>query len=180
MELLEASRDQQPFFLCVDSYDPHEPWEPPQEYVDLYAGPYDAPEPHLPAYGASDYLSERELQRMRDLYAAEVTMVDRWLGRFLDRAADLKLMDNTLFVLLSDPGVGEEHGFTGKVSSELYPELVDIPFLVRHPEVRGVGRESDYFASTHEVSPTICPVKPSRDHRLPSSSGLARTACGEH
>lgn len=156
MELLESSKEQQPFFLCVDSYDPHEPWDPPREYVDLYAEPYDGPEPYLPAYGKSDYLSERELQRMRKLYAAEVTMVDRWLGRFLERAADLELMDNTLFVLLSDHGVGlGEHGFTGKVSSELYPELVDIPFLIRHPEGRGAGRESDYFASTHDVSPTI-------------------------
>lgn len=156
MELLEASKEQQPFFLCVDSYDAHEPWDPPQEYIDLYSEPYDGPEPYLPAYGSSDYLTERQLQRMRSLYAAEVTMVDRWLGRFMDHAADLNLMDNTLFVLLSDHGVGlGEHGFTGKVSSELYPELVDVPFLIRHPEGKGAGRESDYFASTHDVTPTI-------------------------
>lgn len=156
MELLEASKDQQPFFLCVDSYDVHEPWDPPQQYIDLYGEPYDGLEPYLPAYGSSDYLTGRELERMRTLYAAEVTMVDRWLGRFMDRAADLGLMDNTLFVLLSDHGVGlGEHGFTGKVSSELYPELVDVPFLIRHPEGKGAGQESDYFASTHDVSPTI-------------------------
>lgn len=156
MELLEASTDQQPFFLCVDSYDAHEPWDPPQEYIDLYGEPYDGPEPYLPAYGSSDYLTERELQRMRTLYAAELTMVDRWLGRFMQRATDLGLMDNTLFVLLSDHGVGlGEHGFTGKLSSELYPELVDVPFLIRHPEGKSAGETSNYFASTHDVSPTI-------------------------
>lgn len=156
MELLEASDRQQPFFLCVDVYDPHEPWDPPQSYVDLYGEPYDGPEPYLPAYGPSDYLSERELRRMRHLYAAEVTMVDRWLGRFMDKAEDLEMMDNTMFILLSDHGVGlGEHGFTGKVASELYPELVDIPFLIRHPEGRGAGTTSEYFASTHDVTPTI-------------------------
>jgi len=156
MELLEASEEQQPFFLCVDSYDAHEPWDPPRQYVDLYGEPYDGPEPYLPAYGSSDYLTGRELERMRSLYAAEVTMVDRWLGRFMQRAEDLGLMQNTLFVLLSDHGVGlGEHGFTGKVSSELYPELVDVPFLIRRPDGAGAGEQSDFFASTHDIPPTI-------------------------
>ena len=93
---------------------------------------------------------------MRTLYAAEVTMVDRWLGRFMEKAEDLDLMDNTMFVLLSDHGVGlGEHGFTGKVSSELYPELVDIPFMIRHPGGQRAGEQSEYHASTHDVLPTI-------------------------
>ena len=29
MEFLEAARGDQPFFLLVDNYDPHEPWDPP-------------------------------------------------------------------------------------------------------------------------------------------------------
>lgn len=156
MELLEAAGEQQPFFLTVDVYDPHEPWDPPQSYIDLYAEPYDGPEPYLPAYGSSDYLSGRELERMRTLYAAEVTLVDRWLGRFMEKAEDLGMRENTMFILLSDHGVGlGEHGFTGKVSSELYPELVDIPFMIRDPEGRRAGETSDYFASTHDVTPTI-------------------------
>lgn len=156
MELLEAANGQQPFFLTVDAYDPHEPWDPPASYTDLYGEPYDGPEPYLPAYGPSDYLSERELERMRNLYAAEVTMVDSWLGRFMQKAEDLNMMHNTLFVLLSDHGVGlGEHGFTGKVSSELYPELTDVPFMIRHPEGQAAGQTSDYFASTHDVLPTI-------------------------
>jgi arylsulfatase A-like enzyme len=93
---------------------------------------------------------------MRALYAAEVTMTDRWLGRFLDRVDDLGLAENTMLVVLSDHGVAlGEHGYTGKPFPALYPELTDIPFLIRHPEGRGAGDISDYYASIHDVAPTV-------------------------
>ena len=33
---LEQNHDRGPFFLYVDIFDPHEPWDPPAHYVDLY------------------------------------------------------------------------------------------------------------------------------------------------
>lgn len=155
-ELLEAGREMQPFFMTVDSYDVHEPWDPPKKYVDLYDDDYNGPEPYVPSYGSSDYLTERQIERMRALYAAEVTMVDTWLGRFLDKAEDLGLADNTLFVLLSDHGVMlGEHGFVGKKATATYTELVNVPFMIRHPEGKGSGEKSGYYASTHDVAPTV-------------------------
>jgi hypothetical protein len=35
----------QPFFLVVDNYDPHEPWDTPEEYVKMYDGPTTARNP---------------------------------------------------------------------------------------------------------------------------------------
>lgn len=155
-ELLEAARELQPFFMVLDSYDVHEPWDPPKKYVDLYDDAYDGPEPYIPSYGSSDYLTERQLKRMQALYAAEVTMVDTWLGRFLEKAGDLGLEGNTLFVLLSDHGVMlGEHGVVGKKAFATYQELVNVPFLIRHPEGKGAGEESGYYASTHDVTPTV-------------------------
>ena len=154
--LLKAAREQQPFFMVVDSYDVHEPWDPPEKYVKLYDDGYDGPEPYLPAYGSSDYLTERQLERMCALYAAEVTMLDAWLGRFLDKAADLRLDDNTLFVLLSDHGIMlGEHRVVGKKASDMYEETVRVPFLIRHPEGKSAGEENGYYASTHDVAPTV-------------------------
>jgi arylsulfatase A-like enzyme len=48
-----------------------------------------------------------------------------------------------------------EHGFTGKPYNALWPELTDIPFLIRSPDGKGGGETSDYYASTHDVAPTI-------------------------
>src|SRR5690606_7129306 len=98
--LLENLPPDRPFFLTIDSFDPHEPWDAPPRYVALYDdADYDEPEPVTPSYGDSAYLSDRQLQRMRALYAAEVTMMDRWLGFFLERLDGMGLLDSTAVIL---------------------------------------------------------------------------------
>jgi arylsulfatase A-like enzyme len=158
-QLLEAAAklpEGQPFFLVVDAYDPHEPWDPPEEYANMYSDGYQGLEPYLPSSGPSDWMTEAQLERMHALYSGEVTMMDRWLGRFLDKMDETGLSEDTLLVLLSDHGHAfGEHGYAGKVVTALYPELTDIAFVVRHPEGKRAGETSDYFASTHDVAPTI-------------------------
>jgi arylsulfatase A-like enzyme len=155
-EILEVASEGPPFFMVVDSYDPHPPNDPPEEYVSLYDEPYDGLEPYSPVQGPSDYLTERQLQRIRALYAGETTMMDRWLGRFLDKMEELGLFENTLLVLLSDHGVAfGEHGITGKPHYALWPEVTDVIFLVRHPDGKTGGQTSDFYASTHDVTPTV-------------------------
>ena len=88
--------------------------------------------------------------------SAEVTLADRWLGNFLRRARDLGVMRDTLLVVISDHGhLLGEHGFVGKLHYALWPELTDIVFMVRHPEGKRAGETSDFYASTHDVAPTI-------------------------
>ena len=83
-------------------------------------------------------------------------MADRWLGNFLQKPHDLGVMDNSLLLVISDHGHAlGEHGYIGKVHHELYPELTDIVLMIRHPEGKGAGETSDYYASTHDVAPTI-------------------------
>jgi arylsulfatase A-like enzyme len=157
MDALEAAAgENRPFFLVADCYDPHEPWDPPEEYVSLYDEGYNGKEPLDDNYGSDDYLTDRQLLRMRALYAAEVTMMDRWLGKFIERAHDLGVMEKTLFVVVSDHGhLLGEHGYTGKLAYALYPELTDIVFMVRRPQGDGAGQSSDFYVSTHDVAPTI-------------------------
>ena len=156
MDYLEVAREAQPFFLVVDSFDPHEPWDPPKKYINLYDEGYRGPEPIVPNYDVAGWISEPEIQRMRNLYAANVTLADRWLGNFLEKADDLGLMENTLLVVLSDHGIAlAEHDATGKPFFALWPELTDIPFFVRYPGGEGAGETSDYYASTHDVMPTV-------------------------
>ena len=156
MEFLEAAREDQPFFLVVDNYDPHEPWDTPEKYISLYDEGYSGPEPMTSSSGSSDWLTERQLKRMHARYSAEVTMADRWLGNFLDRMEELNLFENTMLILFSDHGHAfGEHGFAGKVPAALYPELTDTVFFIRHPGGKGAGQTNDYYASTHDVAPTV-------------------------
>jgi arylsulfatase A-like enzyme len=155
-DFLQTADKGEPFFLLVDCFDPHEPWDPPEKYVSLYDEGYSGPEPIVPEYGDAGWIGERELERMRALYAAEVTMTDRWFGNFLDKMYSTGLAENTLLVVLSDHGVAlGEHDATGKPFWALWPELTDIPFFIRHPEGKGAGQTSDFYASTHDVAPTV-------------------------
>jgi arylsulfatase A-like enzyme len=142
-DLLEATSEGHPFFLVVDSYDPHAPYDPPEEYASLYDDPHDGSEPYLAFHGPSDLFSVRQLDRMRALYAGEVTMVDRWLGRFLEEMDRLGLFANILLILLSDHGVAHgEHGIVGKPTLALWPEVTGVPLLVRPPLAEGPGRRA--------------------------------------
>jgi arylsulfatase A-like enzyme len=160
--LLEEGARRRPFALVVDTFEPHEPWTPPRRYVDMYGDPdYRGPEPARPYYApVSRYLDPGEaatlVPRMRALYAAEVTMTDRWLGVFLDRLHDLRLERDTVVALVSDHGIFVgDHGLTGKVATRLHPELIHVPLILVDPEGRRAGRTSRYFASTHDVAPTL-------------------------
>ena len=69
---------------------------------------------------ASNWLSASErgpvLGRLRDLYSAEVTMTDRWLGRYMERFHELELHENTVVV----PG-----GWDETVALEVDVDAVD-------------------------------------------------------
>jgi arylsulfatase A-like enzyme len=145
-----------PFFLLIDSFDPHEPWDPPRYYTDLYDPGYEGTEVITPKYGASDYLTAAELRHMRALYAGEVTMTDRWLGHFVDQLRATGVLDDTLLIVTADHGhqLGE-HGLTGKISWGLHPELMDVPLIVRRPGGDGAGTTCDALAQAHDLAPTI-------------------------
>jgi len=104
------------FFLLVDTWDPHEPWDAPDYYTSLYLPDYAGGE-LFPAYRkvSEAGLSEQELELGRALYRGEVTMVDRWIGFLLDKLRVLGIEDRTVVFFLSDHGFYfGEHDYFGK------------------------------------------------------------------
>ena len=54
---------------------------------------------------------------MRELYAAEITFVDEWIGRLMNKLADEKLLDETVVYYISDHGLTlGENGVVGKTA----------------------------------------------------------------
>jgi arylsulfatase A-like enzyme len=159
---IDWARTRQPFALVIDSFDAHEPWDVPANLRQVY-GPADVPgvEPIMPyPTPAAKYaplgLSQGLLHRMRELYAAEVTMVDTWLGHFVDRLANLGLLHNTLLIVTSDHGVLlGEYGWVGKRYSEIHSELSHVPLAILHPSGKGRGKSTRYWASHHDIGPTV-------------------------
>jgi arylsulfatase A-like enzyme len=104
------------FFLYVDTWDPHEPWDAPEYYTALYKPDYDG-RTLYPSYGkwADAGLTEEDVRLAHATYCGEVTMVDRWIGHLLDKLDILGLTDSTIVIFVSDHGFYfGEHGYFGK------------------------------------------------------------------
>jgi arylsulfatase A-like enzyme len=168
MSALDELKDRQPFFLGVDSFDPHEPFDAPPLYVRMIEGdkgPLGIQKrgvlPIQPFLTPASRLSKIDidpetLELVRDLYAAELTFADRWIGKLLNKLDDLGLADNTVVYYLSDHGVTlGEHGIIGKSTPRPYPEIHHVPYMIKDPTGRLAGETSGYFASTHDVARTI-------------------------
>jgi arylsulfatase A-like enzyme len=148
------------FFLYIDMWDPHEPFDCPWYDYQLYGDPgYDGDWILYPNYGRATYLTEAERQNARDLYAGQVTLVDRWVGYFLDLAERLGLFEDTLILWTTDHGhLFGEHGLWGKSGAELgrlYEITTRIPLLVYHPQGRGAGQRVQGIVQPPDLFPSI-------------------------
>jgi arylsulfatase A-like enzyme len=180
---LERHHDER-FFLYVDTWDPHEPWDAPDYYTRLYRPDYDGRRLY-PAYGKYEEagLTQEDVALAHDTYCGEVTMVDFWVGRLLDKLEVLGLRENTAVFFTSDHGFYfGEHGYFGKAEwvhearpvisedsilpdwlseswlltvapSPLYRELTNLPLVARVPGVPP-GRRSAMTAAP-DLAPTL-------------------------
>ncbi len=154
-EWLDHNAGHENFFLWVDSFDPHEPWDPPQHYVDMYDPGYEGPKITWPAFGEiADAFTEAEKTNVKALYAGEVTMADRWIGRVLEKVDDLGLRDNTAVIIMSDHGFDFfEHGYIGKRA--IYPEVIRTVQMVRMPDGAGAGERISELTQHPDFAPSV-------------------------
>lgn len=161
---LEENWKAAPFFLWVDFFDPHEPWDPPEYLVKRYDPDYTGIPMLHPNYGRSSDYTVEELKNLWAHYAAESELVDRYIGRMLQKVTDLQLWDETIVVVTSDHGFSiGEHERTGKSNINdrdnrywpIYPEISHIPFLIAGGEVRK-GESSQLIGQPIDILPTLC------------------------
>jgi arylsulfatase A-like enzyme len=159
---LELNYDQHDrWFLHVDTFDPHEPWDPPRWYTDLYDPGWQGGEIPGVAYVQNrakhpSELTKEQLKHLRALYAGEVSLVDRWVGRLLEKVGDLGLFEDTLIIFTSDHGTYlGEHGWIGK-RGQLYEEVAHIPLIIRPPDSLGcAANRTSALVQPTDLMPTI-------------------------
>lgn len=123
-----------PWMLWVESFDPHEPWDAPQWYEDMYDPGYKGISYRYPIYGPASTYTKSELNHMRACYAGEATLVDRWVGHLLESIERMGLLENTCVVFTADHGICVgDHGWTGKNAPPLYEEVAHTPLIVHMP-----------------------------------------------
>jgi len=152
---LEQNHDADPFFLVVESFDPHEPWFVPE----WYRRQYDDSESHeqvISFYRDISDLSPAVLRRTRANYSGLVTMCDRWFGHLYATLSALGKLDDTMVIVTSDHGhsIGDRN-YMGKRGYPSAPEVYDVPLLIRHPQGIGAGKRCDMLVQHQDIGATI-------------------------
>lgn len=153
--LEENARTHERFFLMVDEFDPHEPFDCPEEHWRRYDPDWRGPKDfYWPVYGRNEY-TEAEVRHLRARYAGKVTLADRYLGQLLDRMDDYGLWENTALFLMTDHGhfLGE-HGWWGKPGCPQYRAISHLPFFAYLPGAKG-NRRTTALATHVDLHATI-------------------------
>jgi len=184
------------FYLQVESFDVHEPFDVPEPYRSMYGDSkrcgdgggrdrFNIWPPYQDVAQLRRFMAEateEELDFIRAQYAGKLTMVDRWFGELLDALDRQGLWDETVLIVTTDHGhdLGQR-GVFGKQWPH-FDSHANIPLLVWHPDYPGEGRSTAALTSTVDLFATVleamgAPV-PAMTHSrsfLPVLSGDAPT-----
>ena len=168
-ELGRLSQQDVPWCLFVGPVGPHDPFNVPQKFVDMY----DPDEIELPPSFHDtledkprvvqrqrrqlwDQLSEDEVRESIAHYWAFCTLEDALLGEVLAALDATGQADNTLVIFMSDHGdYCGAHGLYLK-GVAAFREAYHIPCIMRWPEgIRRPGREVGEFVTLADFAPTF-------------------------
>jgi len=153
LENTHGQRDEnKPFFMIWSLNPPHNPWTEEHtrmEFFDLYTHngvvEYDKLLTHKNA--------DAKAGKHAPYYFANVSAVDYFIGKVLDKLEEQNLSENTIIVFSSDHGeMLGSHGHQGKPHPET--EAFNIPFIVKWGD-KLKHRIENLILSVPDVMPTI-------------------------
>jgi len=156
MRWLDRNTDEKPFYLLVESFAPHEYWDPHDDYYHLYMkSKYDGPK-LISSPGTTENLSDVEVEHVKALYSGYVTMVDHWIGRLLDKVESMGLLEKTLVVFTGDHGtlVGEQRQIH-KGERRMRDQVNHVPLLVWDPRESHDGKRIGGFVQHTDIVPSL-------------------------
>lgn len=156
MTWLDRNTGEQPFYLHIESFAPHEYWDPFDDYYRLYMKKnYSGPRLVSPP-GTRENLSAIEFEHVRALYAGYVTMVDAWIGKFMDKVGQMGLLNNSVIVFVGDHGtmMGEQ-GQIHKRANRMRRQVNRVPLLVRDPREPHNGKRVAGFVQHTDIAPSL-------------------------
>lgn len=171
-KFMDSLEKGQPFFLWVSFAEPHNPYQVPDPYFDLFP-PNELP----PLNGSIQDLEEKgerftwlrnvwekvlgedienRIARARSNYHGMLRLIDDQFKRLTEGLKERELEENTIVIYLSDHGdfVGE-YGLIRK-GPDLPDVLCRIPFIWKGPGIKSIGRTSEGYVSIVDILPTLC------------------------
>ena len=156
-----------PFCMFVGTQGPHDPYIPPQKFLDMYDiddiklpdSFYDKMDDKPALYRRTrdrfDQLTEREHKEALRRYLAFCTYEDYLFGQLLDVVEQRGLWDDTIILYLSDHGdYAGAHGLWAK-GLPCFREAYNICAIAGGGGIRHSGRVENSLVSIADFAPTI-------------------------
>lgn len=173
MPWLDRHKDE-PFFLYVQSTDPHAPYQPPADFEAKFADPSATAEFNrqytalrlIRAYGGGATVNAAEIRakgidpavytkRAIDRYDGEIANNDASIEALVGKIRDLGVLDNTLVIVASDHGEEFwEHGL-GAHGHSLYQELIHSVLVMWNPRLLPQPRRVAEPVQLIDIMPTV-------------------------
>lgn len=171
-DFIDSLKKEKPFFAWVSFAEPHNPYQVPAPYFDMF------PPEALPKTqtSAADLAAkgdrfpwvrgcweeafgkdiDKHIQRTRSNYHGMLRLIDDQFKRLVDGLKERGVYDNTIIVYLSDHGdFSGEYGLIRK-GPDLPEVLTRIPMAWHVPTLPAQGRKGGCFVNIVDVFPTLC------------------------
>jgi arylsulfatase len=174
---LDRYKGTEPFFLQIGIPGPHPPYDPTQDYIDMYKD-RDLPEAirdpaaidrqpsalkklrqqHIAVdHDAVVHLENptpEQMRRQREYYFANVSMIDTQVGKLIEALEQRGVLEDTVIIFTSDHGdCLNDHGHSQKWT--MYEPSVRVPAIVWSPGRIQSGKAVDDLVSHFDFGPTI-------------------------
>ncbi|MDF1512672.1 MAG: sulfatase-like hydrolase/transferase [Anaerolineae bacterium] len=162
-EFLEKVPDDFPWHYFVSFVGPHDPFDPPTEYADLYRNTTVPPAIQDNLEGKPRYIQGRDLGLSKDeisvtrrQYCASIQTIDDSVGWMLEALEHRGMLENTVVVFSSDHGeMLGDHGVYTK--STAYESAIRVPLLIAGSGIEG-GWASEALVELIDINPTLCEI----------------------
>ena len=174
----------QPFCLDVHFFGPHLPYFLPDEWFDLidpaevalpesFGDPLIGKPPiqlNYAAYWSTSSFTNEQWKKLIAVYWGYVAMIDFEIGRIMDAARELGVLDDTALFFCADHGEFTGAHRLNDKGPMMYEDIYNIPFIARIPGVSAVGRSTAFVSLIDLPAPAPVlgrvPQGPFRPHRL--------------
>lgn len=154
-DFLETNRGQGDWLLQLECFDPHEPFEAPERFRQMFGADGNQPVLDWPRYAAVQE-SPEEVARIRASYSALVAMCDEYFGRLLDWMDANDSWNDTALILTTDHGyLLGEHEWWAKNKMPYYEEISHLPLMIWQPSCDQPGQRIGNLTQTTDLMPTL-------------------------
>ena len=155
LDFIEKSHEYDNWYMQIETFDPHEPFCTPKEFIAKVCDPDAIGELDWPPYSPVREVEE-EIESFRNHYLGLLAFCDESLGKVLDLFDKYDLWKDTMLIVNTDHGyLLSEHGWWSKGVMPDYQEVMHTPLFIYDPRSKKQNEKRKSLVQTIDLAPTL-------------------------